>query len=59
MPMCDLVSAAHTVQVRRQLHTLGTVLLRARQATLLQGLLRLAGPLAADPALQLLQVKRC
>ena len=51
--------ASHAAQVRQQLHALGTALLRARQATLLQGLLRLAGPLAADPALQLLQVQFC
>ena len=35
---------------------IGTTLMRRRQAALLPALLALAGPLAADPALQLLQV---
>lgn len=51
-----MVGVAAVLQVRRQLHAYGTALLRARQAALLPGLLRLAGPLAADPALQLLRV---
>jgi hypothetical protein len=51
---------ARPVQVRRQLHAFGAALLHARQPALLQGMLRLAGPLANDPALQLLQVQcRC
>lgn len=41
--------------VRQQLHAYGRALLRARQVALLPGLLRLAGPLATDPALQLLR----
>lgn len=53
-----LIGFANAAQVRRQLHAFGTALLRARQAALLPGLLRLARPLAADPALQLLQVLR-
>lgn len=54
-----LLLIVRPAQVRRQLHAFGAALLHARQAALLQGMLRLAGPLANDPALQLLQVRCC